>query len=85
MASFPFIFGGLGSDDVSGFHLDTMTLGNVSLPQTFRAMVFFPPGGLRLLAKTFQPVITFTGTDIKIRQIGLRMRPIMRRPGGSGS
>lgn len=90
MATFPLYLGGEGARlggaldqgtvlDESAFDIQG-DLGRLS--QAFQSLAFHPPNGERLLGKTFQPIISFDGTNqFKLRQIGLKIKPITRRPG----
>lgn len=78
-----------------GFVLDTGipgvpagVLGTGKLATEFQSLGMHPPSGGRFLAKTWQPVVRMPGNaagagasaDLRIRALGVRVRPIGRRP-----
>lgn len=74
-----------GGAGLTGFILDTSTLGPLGttpLSRTFQTLKYRPES--RLLARTVQPVITFEAVDDSndsiLRSVGIRIRPIGRRP-----
>lgn len=70
----------------AGFTLGTSTLGS-ALTKEFTSEVFYPPSSGRFLAKTWQPVLKSLGDvanetarDFEFSTLGVRVRPIGRRP-----
>jgi len=61
------------------------TLLDATLTKEFQSVVAYPPDGGRFLAKTWQPVIRtqaaeLNAPDVEIAAVGVRIRPIGRRP-----